>query len=168
MLKHLTWDDLAELYSERTGGRARTRPMDEIFKWAASQPDIEETEDGGLVMKKTRTPKKTKTYQEVEAILKENTASRMSGVAPRDSDNELIIQILQRCRGADFSADQMNIIRSLNFESVTRCRRKFQEAGQFMPSPEVAKKRRLKSYEVEQTAPKETAAGIQRRIENNA
>lgn len=111
---------------------------------------------------------KTQTYLETEQILKENTASRMSGVAPRDSDNELIIQILQRCRGADFSANQMNIIRSLNFESVTRCRRKFQEAGQYMPSPEVAKKRRLKGYEVEQTAPKETAAGIQRRIENNA
>lgn len=111
---------------------------------------------------------KTKTYLEVEKILEENTASAMTGVPPRDSDTELIIQILQRCRGTNFTAEQMTLIRRLNFESVTRCRRKFQENGQFMPSPEVAKKRRLKSLEVEQTAPKESAAGLQRRIESNA
>lgn len=49
-MKKLTWDDLAELYKERTGGRARIMPMDTIFKWAANEPDIEKTEDGGLVM----------------------------------------------------------------------------------------------------------------------
>jgi hypothetical protein len=109
----------------------------------------------------------TKTAVDVEAILGENTASRMTGVTPCDSDTELIIQILQRRRGANFSADQMQIIRELNFESVTRCRRKLQENGQYLPSPEVAQKRRLKSYEVQQTAPKETAGGLQRRIEEN-
>lgn len=46
--KFLTWDDLADLYKERTGGRARIRPMSEIYDWAAAQPGIKEV-DGGLV-----------------------------------------------------------------------------------------------------------------------
>jgi hypothetical protein len=50
MNNELTWDDLAELYKSRTGGRARIMPMATIFEWAKSQPDIEETADGGLVM----------------------------------------------------------------------------------------------------------------------
>lgn len=55
--KQLTWDDLAELYDKRTGGRARTRPMDAVFEWATQQPDIEQTDDGGLVMKKPKVSK---------------------------------------------------------------------------------------------------------------
>lgn len=46
MTKYLTWDDLATLYAERTGGRARIRPMQDIYDWATRQPDILETEDG--------------------------------------------------------------------------------------------------------------------------
>lgn len=111
--------------------------------------------------------KPTRTATETEAILRENTASRMTGVSPRDSDNELIIQILQRCRGANFSATQMDIIRSVRFESITRYRRKFQEAGLYLPSREIAQKRRLKSYEIQQTAPKETANNLQGRVEHN-
>lgn len=113
-------------------------------------------------------PKQTKTYREVEEVLHQNRVSPMTGVSPRDSDKELIIQVLQIHRGADFTAEQLEIIRSLNFESITRARRKFQESGLYIPSPEVAKARRFKSYEVEQTAPSETAAGVQRRIEANA
>jgi hypothetical protein len=111
--------------------------------------------------------KQTRTSGEVEEVLHENRISPMSGVSPRDSDKELIIQILQIHRNAEFTAEQLSIIRNLNFESITRARRKFQENGLYPPSPEVAKKRRIKSYEVEQTAPKETAAGLQNRIERN-
>ena len=110
--------------------------------------------------------RKTKTYTRVVKVLGDNIPSRMTGVAPRDSDTELIIQILQRCLEADLTVEQMEKIRMVNFESATRCRRKLQEAGEYMPSPEVAKKRRLKSYEIQQVAPSESAAGIQRRIES--
>lgn len=110
--------------------------------------------------------KKTGLFLEVEKRLDENRPSLMTGVSPRDSDKELIIQILQ-FRGARFSAEQLTLMRRVNFESVTRARRKLQEEGKFLPSPEVAKKRRLKSYEVQQTAPKETAEGLQARIEGN-
>ena len=44
----LTWDDLADLYNEKTGGRARTMPMDTIYDWAIKQPDIKVTDDGFL------------------------------------------------------------------------------------------------------------------------
>lgn len=117
--------------------------------------------------------KKAYGYDRLVATLDKNTPSQMTGVPPRDSDRELIIQILQHelyeAGGIELtlSADQMDIMRRFNFESLTRARRKLQEAGKFMPSPEVAKKRRLKSYEVEQTAPSETAQGLHRRIQDN-
>ena len=111
--------------------------------------------------------KKTRTYKNVIKLLEENTPSTMTGVAPRDSDTELYIQYLQRILGAQLNAAQLTLIRSINFESITRCRRKLQENGEYLPSPEVAKRRRLKSYEVEQVAPTESAAGLQRRIEEN-
>jgi len=55
---YLAWDDLADLYGERTGGSARTRPMDDVFAWAVKQDDIEETKDGYLTMveKEVREP----------------------------------------------------------------------------------------------------------------
>lgn len=108
--------------------------------------------------------RKTKTYLEVVKVLESNWPSKMTGVTPRDSDTELIIQLLQ-FNGANFTAEQMQLMRSWKFESITRCRRKLQEGGQYLPSPEVAKQRRLKSYELQQVAPSESAAGIQRRIE---
>lgn len=46
----LTWDQLADLYGQRTGGRARTLPMGVVFKWATTQTDIHETEEGYLVL----------------------------------------------------------------------------------------------------------------------
>ncbi len=111
--------------------------------------------------------KVTKTFAETLSVLRDNRVSPMSGVSPRDSDTELIIQILQLCHDAKLNERQLRILRGLNFESITRARRKLQEQGQYLPSPEVAKKRRLKSYEVQQVAPSETAGGIQRRIEEN-
>jgi hypothetical protein len=112
-------------------------------------------------------PKVTRVSREVEEVLHQNRISPMSGVSPRDSDKELIIQVLQIHREANFSSEQLNVIRSLNFESISRARRKFQENGLYLPSPEVAKARRLKSYEIQQVAPVETAAGLQNRIERN-
>lgn len=111
--------------------------------------------------------KTNKTYDEVVAILEENNPSRMTGITPRDSDKELIVQVLQRCRGMNMTAEQMTIMRSVNFESIRRTRAKLQEQGKFLGSPEVMRKRRIKGYEVEQTAPKESASGLQKRIESN-
>lgn len=66
MSKYLTWDDLADLYKERTGGRARIRPMDEIYDWAVSQPDIKKTDDGLILNKKeaSEEPKKDPNFIE--------------------------------------------------------------------------------------------------------
>lgn len=70
----------------------------------------------------------------------------------RDSDNELIIECLQ-LEGANLNEWQKNVIRKLTFESITRCRRKLQEEGKYMPSDPVAKRRRLKSLIVQQNIP---------------
>lgn len=110
--------------------------------------------------------KKTAGYDLLIQVLENNYPSKMTGVPPRDSDKELLIQMMQ-FSGAELSAEQMAVVRKFNFESLTRARRKLQEAGQYMPSAEIAKRRRLKSYEAQQVAPKETAAGLQRRLEEN-
>ena len=37
--KPLTWNDLADIYDAKHGGRkARTLPMDTVWDWAAKQP----------------------------------------------------------------------------------------------------------------------------------
>ena len=112
--------------------------------------------------------KKTLNYKRTVSLLEANRKSQMTGVGPRDSDKELLIQFMQIHLGMNLNAQQLELIRSVNFESITRCRRKLQENGEYLPDdPEVAKKRRLKGYELEQTAPGESAAGVQRRIEEN-
>lgn len=111
--------------------------------------------------------KKTQTFKAVENLLAENTPSRMTGIGPRDSDKELLIQYMQRILGMNLNAQQIDLIRTVNFESIRRCRQKLQEQGKYWGSPEVMKKRRIKSYELQQVAPTESAAGIQRRIEEN-
>lgn len=111
-------------------------------------------------------PRKTYAYNRMVDVLEHNRPSQMTGVPPRDSDKEMLIQILQ-FEGCNLTAEQMTTIRKFNFESLTRARRKLQRAGEYPPSPEIAKKRGLKSMIVEQTAPGETAAGLQRRIEEN-
>lgn len=108
--------------------------------------------------------KTTKHYRLMVDVLEHNRQSTMTGVRPTDSDKELLIQMLQ-FSGTELTAKQMITIRKFNFESITRARRKLQRAGEYLPtSPEVARKRRLKSYEIQQTAPSETAGGLQRRI----
>lgn len=112
--------------------------------------------------------RKTKTFVAIEQILGNNRISPVSGVSPRDSDTELIIQYLQFKTEIGLSAHQIEVLRSApSFESITRARRKLQEKGLYHGSPEVMRRRRIKGYELEQTAPKETAAGVQRRIEEN-
>ena len=111
--------------------------------------------------------KKTYGYDLLIDILEKNRRSQLTNPTPRDSDKEIIVQLLQ-FSGADLSVEQMEIIRRFNFESITRARRKLQEQGKYPPdSPEVAKKRRLKAMEIEQVAPKESAAGLHRRIQDN-
>ena len=105
-------------------------------------------------------------YDRMIDVLENNRPSTMTGTAPRDSDKEMLIQILQ-FEGAGLNAEQLTIIRQFNFESLTRARRKLQNAGKYHGSPEVMKRRRIKGYELEQTAPKETAQGIHRRIQEN-
>lgn len=111
--------------------------------------------------------KKTRTFLAVESILDKNLISPTSEVSPRDSDHELLIQYLQFHTDMALTLEQIQVMRSVSFESITRARRKLQEQGKYLPSPEVAKKRRLKSYELQQVSPSESAAGIQRRIEEN-
>jgi hypothetical protein len=52
MKKYLTWDDLADFYAKKTGGRARIKPMDMIYKWACKQEEIKETKGGLLWTRK--------------------------------------------------------------------------------------------------------------------
>lgn len=53
MSKLMTWNDLADFYHKKTGGTARTRPMDQVYDWAVEQEEIEETEEG-LILKTER------------------------------------------------------------------------------------------------------------------
>lgn len=74
----------------------------------------------------------------------------------RDSDKELIIQVLIR-KGFNPTKRQIEILRDLSFESIRRTRQKLQEAGEFLPSLKVAKQRKLKSLithqQITQTKP---------------
>lgn len=112
--------------------------------------------------------RKSKIYDPVCELLEANRRSIVSKTTPRDSDGELIVQFLQLHMGADLNAAQCAIIRSINFESIRRTRAKLQEQGKFWGSPEVMRQRRIKGYEVQQTAPGETAAGLGARIEDNS
>ena len=46
MKKYLSWDDLADIYDKKTGGKARTLPMQSIADWASNQKDILTANDG--------------------------------------------------------------------------------------------------------------------------
>lgn len=83
----------------------------------------------------------------VEKILAENPLAR-------DSDHELILDFLRR--KMMLTEAQEEVLRSIVFESITRARRKIQEGGKWLPNPEVARHRRLKSAAVQQTAPSAT------------
>lgn len=110
-------------------------------------------------------PKPNQTHEAVVELLAANRKSQMTGIGPRDSDKELLIQFMQIHLGLELNARQLELLRTVNFESITRARRKLQENGEYLPdSEEVRKKRKLKAMIVEQTAPSESAAGLQRRI----
>lgn len=111
--------------------------------------------------------KKTKTFVAVEDILAKDLRGQ-TAVSPRDSDNELLLQYLHFHTELDVTPEMAAVFRGISFESITRARRKLQEQGKYWGSPEVMKRRRIKSYEVQQTAATESAAGLQRRIEENA
>lgn len=100
----------------------------------------------------------SKVSDAVEKILTVNPMAR-------DSDNELLIDFLQ-ASGAELSAHQQHIFRNVSFESITRCRRKLQEEGKFMPSPQVARQRRLKSYIVQQNIPTTKAEKVPELVGN--
>ena len=42
--KALTYEDIAKIYSERTGLNARTKPMGAVLRWFEKQPDCEYNE----------------------------------------------------------------------------------------------------------------------------
>lgn len=85
----------------------------------------------------------------------------------RNSDRVLILGMLQ-LNGANLSGEQKQVVLSMNFEAITRERRKLQEAGFYWPTdPEVARKRRIKGWEIQQTAPGVDAQGLHDRIERN-
>lgn len=50
-IKTLNWNDLADFYNKKTGGQARIRPMDEIYEWAAKQPEIKINKNTSLSFK---------------------------------------------------------------------------------------------------------------------
>lgn len=39
-LTPLTWDEVATIYDQVTGGKARTKPMDSIFEWSKTRSDL--------------------------------------------------------------------------------------------------------------------------------
>ena len=54
-MKHkLSYDDLANIYSTVTGGKARIRPMDSVVKWALSRKDLFTTDKKGYLYKKVK------------------------------------------------------------------------------------------------------------------
>lgn len=112
--------------------------------------------------------RQTQTYKDICELLENNEVSGLNGVTPRDSDKVLIVQWLQLKVGLELTAEQVKkLYAASSFESITRARRKLQNSGQYLGSPEVMRRRRIKGYELEQTAPTESSAGIQRRIEEN-
>ena len=48
--KALVWGEIADFYdSKHTGRKARTLPMDAVFNWAKTQPEIEFDEEQGVL-----------------------------------------------------------------------------------------------------------------------
>lgn len=100
---------------------------------------------------------KSRTAMMVEQVL-------ASSVEARNSDNELIIQMLQ-ANGAELTPRQEEVVRGLVFESITRVRRKLQHDGKYLPSDAVVKFRRFKSAQVQQIAPSASANYIANTID---
>lgn len=71
----------------------------------------------------------------------------------RNSDKELIITFMDKL-GANFTPEQIEIIKLVSFESITRCRRKFQEKGMYLATGKIAQERKLKASLMQYQAPK--------------
>lgn len=92
----------------------------------------------------------------IEAILRDSPKAR-------DSDSELNIQVLLRL-GVELTDAQIDKLRDINFESIRRTRQKLQEQGKYLPSPGVARQRRLKSYIMQQNTPTARPDRIERLV----
>lgn len=103
---------------------------------------------------------RTKSAQQVERLLQDF-------VQCRNSDSVLIIGMLQ-INGANLDDRQKQLLRDVNFEAITRERRKLQEQGLYMPTdPLVLRKRRIKAAEIQQVAPSADAQDLHDRITRN-
>ena len=79
----------------------------------------------------------------VESVLSNNEDAR-------NSDIELIILVWER-QGLTLTPTQIEQIKSVSTpESITRCRRKFQEEGKYKANKEVTTERKIRSYEMQQ------------------
>lgn len=95
-----------------------------------------------------------KTTSHVRMILKENTETR-------NSDGLLILEYLERHRGLVFPEDIRQQILSVNFETITRARRKIQSSGRYLPTDRtIIRRRRLEMVY------REVMRGIQKPIRN--
>ena len=68
----------------------------------------------------------------------------------RNSDKALLAYILQS-KGVSLTKSQIDVILSVNFESIRRTRQKLNEQGKFLPTdPKVLKQRQRKAQETQQ------------------
>jgi hypothetical protein len=87
-----------------------------------------------------------KVQKTVERVLSENTKTR-------DSDQLLILEVWQK-QGLVLTLEQRYHFMSVaNPESIRRTRQKLQQEGKYLPSPKIARERKLRSYEMEQAIP---------------
>jgi hypothetical protein len=62
----------------------------------------------------------------------------------RSSDNRLILLYFHKFHGVTLTDSQFNKMLDPPFETITRCRRKIQEKGDFLPNSKVIRQRRGK------------------------
>jgi hypothetical protein len=70
----------------------------------------------------------------------------------RNSDKVLLHDYLQH-KGIGFNEKQTDIFLSVNFETITRIRRKLQEEGLYLADAETSRQRKLKASIVKEVAP---------------
>ena len=87
----------------------------------------------------------SKVADRVKEILSRNLSAR-------NSDKYLLLDYLQE-QGVNFTPEQTEIFLSVNFESITRVRRKLQEEGKYLADPEIEKQRKLKASMTRYVAP---------------
>jgi hypothetical protein len=62
--KYLTWEELADFYGKKTGGRARIMKQDDVYEWATKQEEIEVMKDGSLKLINNNMQEEIKTWEE--------------------------------------------------------------------------------------------------------